>query len=100
MKMLIRTCAALLALASAGQALAQARPDTWRMSCAASADMVRRYGALVMHSGPDIYDRYVSSHAACYLDEETVPRWVPAADNPQCFIGYVCQRRYGGPGPR
>lgn len=78
--------------------IAQARPDTLRMSCGAAADLVRRSGAIVLGTGPDIYDRYVASHAYCERDEFTFPRWLAARDVRQCFVGYGCERRYGGDG--
>lgn len=99
MKMFVRISALCLAMASTGTALAQARPDTMRMSCAAAAEMVRRAGAIVLSSGPNIYDRYVVSQGFCPKEEATVPTWVPAGDNPNCFIGFVCQRQSWGAGP-
>lgn len=88
-----------LVVTGAITASAQERPDTWRMTCAASADLVRRAGAIVLRSGPNIYDRYVIAQNFCARDELMKPTWVRAADNPQCFIGYVCQREAWGAGP-
>jgi hypothetical protein len=99
MKMLIRMVALGLALVAARQALAQGYPDTLRMTCAASAETVRRAGAVVLHSGPDIYDRYVSAQSFCTREEIMKPQWVRAADTAQCFVGYICQRESWGAGP-
>lgn len=88
-----------LALAGVGPAGAQGQLDTLRMSCAAAAETVRRAGAIVLHSGPNIYDRYVSAQNFCTREEIMKPVWAPAADTPQCFIGYVCQRESWGAGP-
>lgn len=88
-----------LALGATGQASAQGQLDTMRMSCAAAAEIVRRSGAVVLHSGPNIYDRYVSAQNFCAREEVMKPTWIPSADNPQCFIGYVCQRETWGAGP-
>jgi hypothetical protein len=94
---------AMLALAIsnvyAQGAVAQERLDTTRMTCAAAADTVRRYGAIVLHSGPNIYDRYVIAQNFCLRDEIMKPTWVPAADRAQCFVGYRCQREAWGAGP-
>lgn len=79
---------------------AQARPDTLRMGCTEAASLVRRAGAVLMQSGPNIYDRYVVAQNFCQREEMMVPRWAPTADNPQCFVGYVCQRESWGPGPQ
>ena len=90
---------ALLAVTS-GAGHSQGRPDSLRMSCNVAASLVRSTGAVVLGTGPNIYDRFVSSKAFCNRDEDTEPRWIPAGDNPQCFIGYVCERRYGDPQSR
>ncbi|MDB5594246.1 MAG: hypothetical protein JWM36_1207 [Hyphomicrobiales bacterium] len=84
----------------AGGASAQGRPDTLQMSCGMAASLVSRAGAIVLGTGPNIYDRYVASRAFCQRDEEMRPRWLATRDAPQCFIGWVCERNYGGPGPR
>jgi len=96
---LARMAVLALAVVGAHDAIAQERPDTLRMSCAASNDIVRRAGAVVLRSGPNIYDRYVSAQSFCASDEIMKPTWVPAADKAQCFIGYVCQREAWGDGP-
>lgn len=99
MKVFAGIIALILGTASAAAAFAQSHPDTWRMSCAASAETVRRSGAIVMSSGPLIFDRYVVSQGFCAREEATIPTLVPAADNPACFIGFVCQRQSWGAGP-
>ncbi len=83
--------ALVLPLTLAG-ALAQTRPDSLRMSCEAARRMVSERGAVVMGTGPDIYDRYVSTQAFCQRDEYTDPVWLPSTDSRQCFIGYRCKR--------
>ncbi|MDB5543592.1 MAG: hypothetical protein JWO64_741 [Hyphomicrobiales bacterium] len=95
----LRMAALTLVTLGAQSALAQERLDTMRMTCATSADIVRRSGAIVLHSGPNIYDRYVSSQNFCFRDEIMKPTWVPAADKAQCFVGYRCQREAWGAGP-
>jgi hypothetical protein len=99
MKMITSMAVLTLAAVSCAQAIAQERPDTLRMSCAASAGLVRRAGAIVLHSGPNIYDRYVIAQNFCSRDEVMKPTWVPTVDTPQCFVGYICQRESWGPGP-
>lgn len=88
-----------LAMLPASLAFAQGRPDTLKMSCAASAELVRRSGAVVLGTGPDIYDRFVATQAYCQRDEQMVPRWLASGDSPQCFVGYVCQRLNSDPSP-
>lgn len=84
--------AAALATVVAGEAAAQGRPDSLRMSCAGARGLIASRGAVVLGTGPNLYDRYVSSQAFCLPDEVTRPAWVATADNRQCFIGYRCER--------
>jgi hypothetical protein len=90
----------ILILAGQTEAFAQRRPDTLAMPCAVAANIVKSAGAIVIGTGPDIYDRYVATRAFCQRDEEMVPRWVAARDTPACFVGYVCERKYGDPANR
>jgi hypothetical protein len=87
-----RPMAALFLLAMVVGAQAQSRPDSLRMSCEATRRLVSERGAVVLGTGPDIYDRYVNSQAFCERDEYTDPVWLPSADARQCFIGYRCKR--------
>jgi hypothetical protein len=79
----------LVSLQSA--ALAQAGGSTQDMTCSQAAGLVRARGAIVLHTSPTTYDRYVSSGASCLRDQMTDPAWVRTADTPQCFIGYRCR---------
>jgi hypothetical protein len=62
------------------------------MSCASARSLVSTRGAVVLGSGPDIYDRYVATQGFCQRDEMTKPGWVATSDTRQCFVGYVCAR--------
>jgi hypothetical protein len=73
-------------------ALAQVGPSTLTMSCQQAHALVASQGAIVLRTGPITYDRYVISPAYCMRAETTEPTWVPTADTPQCFIGYVCRQ--------
>ncbi|MBS9475512.1 hypothetical protein [Ancylobacter radicis] len=83
----------VVAAAFAAPAAGQSRPDSLRMSCAATAGMVRQQGQVVIGTGPNIYDRYVSNQRYCSQDETTVPVWLQTTDQNQCFIGYRCRER-------
>jgi hypothetical protein len=61
------------------------------MSCQHARALVASQGAIVLRTGPITYDRFVVSPAFCMRAETTKPDWVPTADTPQCFIGYVCR---------
>ncbi len=90
--------ALLIGLVAPGVALA--RPDSTAMSCRDAAALVARQGAVVMATGPNTYDRYVSQIRYCAGGEELKPEWVPTRDVRQCFIGYTCfiPSREGHPG--
>lgn len=87
-----RGAAGLLSAAAAlaGPGLAHARPDTLAMSCREAAGLVTARGAIVLGTGPNIYDRYVREVRFCSGSEQLKPEWVKTRDNPQCFIGYTC----------
>jgi hypothetical protein len=92
MRPLLLALAATLVAADAGtRASAQSRPSTLAMSCAQTARLVGSRGAIVMNTGPNTYDRYVSNRNFCEINEVLEPIWAPTADNPQCFIGYRCR---------
>jgi hypothetical protein len=71
-------------------AMAEARPDSLKMSCGQARALVARQGGIVIGSGPNIYDRFVVDHQFCYPTQYLKPAWIPAADTPNCPIGYRC----------
>ncbi|MFG1314377.1 hypothetical protein [Xanthobacter autotrophicus] len=82
--------ALLLATLVTAPVEAQARPDTLALSCEEAAALVTKNGAIVLGTGPNIYDRYVSQIRYCSGAEQLKAEWVKTRDNPQCFIGYTC----------
>ncbi|MFG1319037.1 hypothetical protein [Xanthobacter autotrophicus] len=80
----------LLTALAASPIEAQARPDTLALSCEEAAALVTKNGAIVLGTGPNIYDRYVSQIRYCSGAEQLKAEWVKTRDNPQCFIGYTC----------
>jgi len=70
-------------------ALAQ-RPDTRAMTCQQAAGLVANRGAVVLSTGPDIYDRYVASERLCWSGYYGRPAFAPTRDRPNCMIGYYC----------
>ncbi|MBN9064317.1 MAG: hypothetical protein BGP06_13620 [Rhizobiales bacterium 65-9] len=67
------------------------RLDTLRMSCAQARDAVARAGAIVLNSGPDIYDRYVSDRRFCSLGDVTEQAFAPTRDSAMCPVGGLCK---------
>ncbi|MBX9757298.1 MAG: hypothetical protein K2Y29_00870 [Beijerinckiaceae bacterium] len=92
----MRSLSSILALAAAaglfpsGAALAQNLPDTLAMTCAQAQSIVQRSGAVVLATGPNLYDRYVRDQSFCTWNERTRPSWTAARDNPQCYVYYRC----------
>ena len=88
------TVAAALAVMLPGvmfmAAEAQARPNTRDMTCAQAAGLVRSQGAIVLDTGPNTFDRYVSDLKYCSGFEQLQPEWVRTRDSARCFIGYTC----------
>ncbi|MBS7542066.1 hypothetical protein [Ancylobacter oerskovii] len=83
-----------LVMAAAPAALAQAMPNSLQMTCTQVADLVKRQGAVVIGTGPNLFDRYVANQGYCDNQSVTTPAWLATSDNPQCFIGYRCRNRY------
>lgn len=81
------------ALLVAGTSIAQARPNTLNMTCGQAAATVATYGAVVLSTGLNTYDRFVANTSFClpgeYADEATAP----TIDTPYCPIGYTCEQR-------
>lgn len=91
----IRTLAFALALSlTAATALAQ-RPQSPAMTCRQAASLVFACGAVVLGTGGHTYDRYVRDRSFCEITEFIEPAFAPAADNPQCFVGYRCKEPSG-----
>ena len=82
------TLTALAACASG--ALAQGRPSSTSMTCAAAANFVASRGAVVIGTGGDTFERAVAHQGFCLRGQDTRPLFSPTRDNNACFIGYYC----------
>ncbi|NDA48284.1 MAG: hypothetical protein EBY21_13640 [Alphaproteobacteria bacterium] len=80
----------LLAPLSCGSALAQSRPLSTSMTCNQARQLVANHGAVVMSTGPSLYDRYVGHQGFCTPTETIMPAYVPTKDQNQCMVGYLC----------
>ena len=72
-------------------AVAQSGPTTLAMTCAQARGIVASQGAVVLHTGPTTYDRYVRDGSFCAFQETARPAWVRTADTAQCPVGGVCR---------
>lgn len=87
----MKAALALVLLASAGNAALGQTGTTQGMTCSQASALVASRGAIVLHTSPSTYDRFVSNSGACPLGQYTEPAWVRTADRAQCFIGYRCR---------
>jgi|tagenome__1003787_1003787.scaffolds.fasta_scaffold20619907_1 hypothetical protein len=64
---------------------------TTAMSCALARSLVASRGAVVLHTGPATYDRFVRDSSYCPWPMTARTTYVPASDTPQCPVGAVCR---------
>ncbi|NEU11462.1 hypothetical protein G3T14_04890 [Methylobacterium sp. BTF04] len=87
---MVRRIAVMLLVLGVCPASAQ-RASTTEMSCAQAKGTVTRQGGIVLGTGGPTYDRFVRDRGFCEITEITIPAFVPAKDNPNCFVGYRCR---------
>ncbi|WP_217568584.1 hypothetical protein [Mesorhizobium sp. GbtcB19] len=84
----ITLCAAAALLAATS--FADARPDTRKMTCAQTRDLIRSERAVVLTTGPNTYDRYVQQFSnECIAPDVPMADYVPTSDG-QCMV-YLCK---------
>ena len=83
-----------LTLGLSAAAVAQGRPDSTHMTCAAARALVARAGAIVLGTGGPTYDGYVLHRGFCTPSQQTEVSFIPTADNPACYAGDRCIERY------
>ena len=77
----------------ASSSFAQAMPNSLVMSCSAAKGLVQQNGAVVIGTGPNLYDRFVSSTAFREPMQRSEPAWIATADQAQCLVGRRCIAR-------
>ncbi len=82
--------AAALVAGAAGPASAQRRPDTLTMTCQQVGALVRAQGAIVLGTGPHVFDRYVADGRFCSLNEVAAPSPLRTRDAARCFSANRC----------
>jgi hypothetical protein len=82
----------VFALISAGHA----RPDARTMTCSQIQALLDREGAVVISTGPNTFDLFVSGQAGCSGTEVARATSIAASDTSQCQV-YRCQSRIRGP---
>ena len=72
---------------------AQAMPNSLAMSCSAARGLVQQNGAIVIGTGPNLYDRFVTNTGYCESNQRSEPAWIATADQSQCLVGRRCIAR-------
>jgi hypothetical protein len=83
--------ASLASLSLSAETLAQSEPSVLNMTCAQAKEIVSAQGAVVLHTGPTTYDRFVRDANFCEEDEAATLAYVRTTDLAECPIGRVCQ---------
>lgn len=77
----------------AGTTLAGAYPNSLAMSCASTRGLVQQSGAVIIATGPNLFDRFVTDSGYCSISQRTAPAWLATADDDQCLVGQRCVDR-------
>jgi hypothetical protein len=93
MKSAFLVIATAIFVATAFSSVSQARPDTRQMSCGQARDLVRHRGVVVLTTGGQTYDRFVSHGGYCAYGEYPERAFVRTRNRQECFIGYICADR-------
>lgn len=71
-------------------AAAQRRPDTLTMTCQQVGQLVQSRGAIILGTGPHIFDRYVADGRFCSINEVAASSPLRTRDNPACRAANRC----------
>lgn len=85
-KLVAATAAALVVSVT----VAQARLDTRTLTCAQVNALVAQEGQVMLNTGPNTFDRFVSENGFCDRDQVLQPRVVQASDTAQCPVRWTC----------
>lgn len=86
--------AALVLLATQASAL----PSSLDLTCRQVAELVNNRGAVVLSTGPGLYDRFVRDGSFCEVGLVPAPAWIPTRDSSLCLVGNTCVPVNGGGG--
>lgn len=75
-----------LALVSAADAQTRRQPDTTKLSCAQTHELINRFGAINLKSGPHKFDRYVTNRSQCFTGQTVRTTFVPTVDSKRCSV--------------
>lgn len=89
---LIRFLPAAVAVLAGLSAHAASRPDSLTMTCAQVQATVARQGAVVIGTGPYVYDRFVTDGRFCSPTQIARQEFIRTQNAPACLV-YVCRDR-------
>lgn len=97
MRLMITQPLALISLSAlwANTAFAAEHISTRNLTCEAAKKLVQTQGAVLLSTGPDLFDSYVRDRTFCTPSEQTIVNFIPTQDNKTCFVGYTCQEMTG-----
>ncbi len=72
-------------------ALAQSAGTTTTMTCEEARQIVASQGSVVLNTGPDTFDRYVSNDRYCASGQYVKPAFVPTRNTQECEVGFRCR---------
>ncbi|MGL4323102.1 MAG: hypothetical protein ACRCTD_03605 [Beijerinckiaceae bacterium] len=76
---------------------AQTRPDSLAMTCAQARTLVARNGAIIIGTGPHVFDRFVASLRFCPAGDIMREAILPTRDTPACPVGGTCVTPFSVP---
>ena len=79
-------------VASGVQAGTVDRIDSQKMGTVQLQQIIHENGEVILTTGPDLFDRYVSNASHCLIGETAKRAYVPTADSSSAFVGYTCVR--------
>ncbi|KZL05909.1 hypothetical protein ACQU0X_09365 [Pseudovibrio ascidiaceicola] len=80
----------VLGLVSAASIAQAALVNTGDLTASQAKSLVQDKGAIVLSTGPGLYDRYVANASYCATHEETERAYVVTKDSNHSLIGYTC----------
>lgn len=74
------------ALVAAAEAQTRRQPDTTKLTCAQTHELINRFGAINLKSGPHKFDRYVTNRTQCFTGQSVRTIFVPTVDSRRCSV--------------
>ncbi|WP_269583931.1 hypothetical protein [Roseibium sp. Sym1] len=74
------------ALIPAAHAQTRRQPDTTKLTCAQTHELINRFGRINLKSGPHKFDRYVTNRSQCFTGQTVRTTFVPTIDSKRCSV--------------